>query len=437
MEPREAEGSDHAMRPAPRCRPPRRTLLSVASVVLAAPSVVGAQPACRADSGGLDLPPEFCAVIVVRDAGRPRHIVVAPNGDVYAALRGGRGVEGGILALRDTTGDGRADVVERFGDRRGGTGIALHDGYLYFGRNDAVLRYALRPGELVPSGDPQVVVSGLPSDRSHAAKSIAVTPDGSLFVNIGSPSNSCQEEDRALRSPGLDPCPELERRAGIWVFDAARLDQLQDDGERWATGLRNTVALTVHPGSGQPYGVVHGRDQLHQNWEYTERASAEKPSEEFHRLESGGRYSWPYCYHDSELGRLVTAPEYGGDGEDSGRCADLAEPLLAFPAHWAPNALVFYDGASFPGAFAGGVFIAFHGSWNRAPLPQGGYNVVFAPFENGRPTGNWAVFADGFAGDDPGPRSARHRPTGLAVGPDGSLYITDDHGGTIWRIFRP
>jgi len=213
--------------------------------------------------------------------------------------------------------------------------------------------------------------------------------------------------------------------------------QTLEDGERWATGLRNTVALAVDPSDGQLYGVVHGRDQLRQSWGFSEESSAEKPSEEFHRIERGRKYSWPYCYPDPEVGRLVTAPEYGGDGSDFRRCEGLTEPLIAFPAHWAPNALVFYEGHAFPDPYRKGMFIAFHGSWNRAPLPQEGYNVVFAPFEDGQPTGTWNVFADGFAGDDPGPRTARHRPTGLAVGPDGSLYITDDRGGTIWRVFRP
>jgi len=411
--------------------------LAAAVIALSAPGTGISQQPCGNDPPELELPEGFCAVVVVETAAHPRHVVVRRNGDVYAALRGGREAGGGILALRDTTGDGRADIVERFGDERGGTGVALHQGFLYFGRDDAVLRYRLTPRELLPSWEPETVVSGLPADRSHAAKSIAISGDGSLFVNIGSPSNSCQEEDRGSRSPGIDPCTELANRAGIWRFDANRLDQTPDDGERWATGLRNTVALAVNPSDGQPYGVVHGRDQLHQSWGYSEESSAEKPSEEFHRIERGRKYSWPYCYHDPTVGRLVTAPEYGGDGSDSRRCEGLSEPLIGFPAHWAPNALLFYEGHAFSDPYRDGVFIAFHGSWNRAPLPQGGYNVVFAPFEDGQPTGTWEVFADGFAGDDPGPRTALHRPTGLAVGPDGSLYITDDRGGTIWRVFRP
>ncbi|MDT8342764.1 MAG: hypothetical protein RQ751_14735, partial [Longimicrobiales bacterium] len=177
-------------------------------------------------------------------------------------------------------------------------------------------------------------VSGLPDVRSHRAKSIALGPGGSLFVNVGSPSNACQTRDRQPGAPGMDPCPELATRAGIWRFPAGATGLSQADGERWASGLRNVVALTVHPRDGLPWGVVHGRDQLHANWPdlYDERASAEKPSEELVRIERGARHSWPYCFHDPELGRLVLAPEYGGDGRTAGRCADLAEPLAAYPA---------------------------------------------------------------------------------------------------------
>ncbi len=130
----------------------------------------------------------------------------------------------------------------------------------------------------------------------------------------------------------------------------------------------------------------------------------------------------------------MLAPEYGGDGRKAGRCAEKIEPIVAFPAHWGPNGLLFYSGAQFPERYRGGAFIAFHGSWNRAPLPQGGYNVVFVPFAGDRPAGVWEIFADGFAGPDVSPRGAEHRPVGLAQGPDGSLYVSDDRGGRIYRI---
>ncbi|MGH7664333.1 MAG: PQQ-dependent sugar dehydrogenase [Gemmatimonadaceae bacterium] len=391
---------------------------------------------CADGNGGITLPDGFCATVFADSLGRARHIVVQADGDVYVALSNARrGARGGIVALRDTSGDGVADVTARFGDN-GGTGIALYNGALYFATDGAVLRYALAGDSLAPSGPPDTIVSGLPDDRSHTAKSIEIAPDGALYINIGAPSNSCQRQDRELESPGIDPCPQLERRAGIWKFDAGKPGQTQADGERYATGIRNAVAVELHPETNVLYALQHGRDQLHANWPdlYTEQESAEQPGEEFLRVRSGDDFGWPYCYYDTELGRKVLAPEYGGNAERAGRCTEIEEPLLAFPGHWAPNGLLFYSGEQFPERYQGGAFIAFHGSWNRAPLPQQGYNIVFVPFAEGNPSGDYETFADGFAGERKEPGAAAHRPVGLAQGPDGSLYITDDSRGRIWRV---
>jgi len=388
-------------------------------------------PACDSDNGGITLPAGFCAVVVADQVGAPRHLAVAPNGDVFLALEGRRG-GGGILALRDTSGDGKADVQQTFGSG-GGTGIALGKGALYFGTASTVYRYALRPGSLAPLGDPDAIVKDLPIG-GHSAKNLALAPDGrTLFVNIGSATNSCQVADRSSQSPGEDPCPELAYRAGVWRFDATQHDQTRTSGTRFATGIRNAVGLAFAP-SGELYATQHGRDQLGQNWSklFTVEQSAEKPSEEFFKLSEGDDYGWPYCYHDAELGHLVLAPEYGGDGKQVGRCKDKKEPLVVFPAHWAPDGLTFYGGTQFPARYRAGAFVAFHGSWNRAPLPQAGYRVVFVPFKDGKPVGTYETFADGFWKEDPaGPK---HRPVGVAVGPDGSLYITDDAAGRIWRV---
>jgi glucose/arabinose dehydrogenase len=406
----------------------------VTFLMLFGPGVEGvAAQASRCDpgNGGLELPAGFCAIVVADSIGRGRHLVVAPNGDILVALRRrGEGENGGLLALRDNDGDGRADMMERFGESSA-TGISLWEGFIYFAADDAVLRYPFEPGTLGPAGPPDTIVSGFPPQRRHAAKSALIDRDGSLFVNVGSPSNVCEVED----SPGQDPCPQLERQAGIWRFDAGRTGQTQADGERYATGLRNTFALTIDP-SGQVVGVQHGRDRLHQSWPalFTEEEGANKPSEELVRIGRGDDFGWPYCYHDPELERLVLAPEYGGDGMQSGRCAEKKGPEFAFPAHWAPEAIVFYTAEQFPARYRNGAFISFHGSWNRAPLPQDGYKVVFLPYEDGQPAAVFEVFADGFAGPEVGPRDALHRPTGLAVGPDGSLYIADDKGGRIWRV---
>ncbi|MGH7541764.1 MAG: PQQ-dependent sugar dehydrogenase, partial [Gemmatimonadota bacterium] len=233
---------------------------------------------------------------------------------------------------------------------------------------------------------------------------------------------------------------ELETRAGIWRFDAREPGQTQADGVRFATGLRNTFALAVHPETGQLWGVQHGRDQLHMSWpdRFTAEEQAEKPAEELVAIDEGDDFGWPYCYFDPALDEKVLGPEYGGDGTEVGRCAGKEAPAVAFPAHWAPNGLAFYTGEEFPERYHGGAFIAFHGSWNRAPLPQAGFNVTFVEFgKDGRPTGEWEVFADGFPGeawDGTSPNEAEHRPSGVAVGPDGSLYVTDDARGRIYRI---
>ena len=412
---------------------------AVALCLSASPTVrpSGALPACDSDNGGLTLPPGFCAVVVADQVGAPRHLAVAPNGDLFVALenRRGGGGPGGVLALRDTTGDGRADVQAHFGTA-GGTGIALTAGGLYFATKSTVLRYPMQAGQLMPIGEPQVIARDLPSDGNHTAKNLALSSDGkTLYVNFGSATNSCQVADRTLESPGRDPCPELAYRSGIWQFDAVKANQTGTSATRYATGIRNAVGLTIAP-NGQVWATQHGRDQLGQNWPkfFNDTQNAEKPSEELLQVNAGDDFGWPYCYHDLELGRLVLAPEYGGDGKQVGRCAQKKEPAVAFPGHWAPDGLTIYDGTQFPARYRGGAFIAFHGSWNRAPLPQAGYKVVFVPFKDGTPMGatTYETFADGFWKADPaGPK---HRPVGVAVGPDGSLYITDDAAGRIWRV---
>lgn len=394
-------------------------------------------PPCAPDNAGLTLPDGFCALVVadvqVGDSvAAVRHLSVAGNGDVFAALN-----TGGFVVLRDSDGDGAADIQRHYDSDRA-TGIALYDGYLYFAPDDSIIRYQWPDGALEPSGNAELVAGGLYREgRWHSAKGFAIGADGSLFVNIGAPSNVCMQQPRGQGQRGIDPCPLLEVSGGIWRFDANRTGQTQAaDGERYTTGMRNTFALTIHPETGSLFGVQHGRDALAGFWPdlFTTAESAEKPAEEFMRLERGQNYGWPYCYYDRERQMKVLAPEYGGDGEVQGRCADKALPVIAFPGHWAPEAVSFYVADQFPAPYRGGVFVTFHGSWNRAPEPQGGYNIAFVPFNGDDPAGDFAVFADGFAGDDVSPGGALHRPTGLAVGPDGSLYVGDDRGGRIYRI---
>jgi glucose/arabinose dehydrogenase/mono/diheme cytochrome c family protein len=329
----------------------------------------------------------------------------------------------------------------RFGDSvasgsAGGTGIAFYNGALYAEVNDRIVRYALPPGSITPTGAPDVVVSGLPLTGDHPMHPFAIDAQGGLYVDLGSATNACQVQNRMLNSPGISPCTELETRAGIWRYDANRTGQKFSPAERFATGLRNGEGIAFDS-AGRIYATQHGRDQLAENWPrlYKPEQGANQPAEELVRLERGADYGWPECYFDDTQQKLVLAPEYGGDGGNAvGPCAQKQASIAAFPAHWAPNDLVLYDGHQFPAAYQGGVFIAFHGSWNRAPFPQGGYNVVFQPLADGKPSEKYVVFADGFAGAVKDPGQAAHRPSGLAVGADGALYISDDAHGRIWRV---
>ena len=398
---------------------------------------------CAPDNGGITLPDGFCATLVADSVGRARHLDVAPNGDVYLKTRS---EEGGIAALRDTTGDYRADVIERFSDMTEPgegilweTGMVVHDGYIWASNTEAVYRWPMpEGGALVPDGEPEIVVSGFPEQESHDSKSIAFDESGNLYVTVGAPSNNCQEEERTAGSPGQDPCPQLERHAGIWRFDGDALGQTQRGGTHYASGIRNVVGLDWNAVDDALYVAQHGRDQLKTLWPdlYTQEESAELPAEEVLRLTDGANAGWPYCYYDWQQEKKVLAPEYGGDGQEVGRCSQYLDPVVAFPGHWAPNDLHFYRGEQFPERYRGGAFIAFHGSWNRTPLPQQGYKVSFVPFEDGTATGEYETFADGFAGVDPIPSrgDAEHRPVGLATGPDGALYISDSQKGRIWRV---
>ena len=397
-------------------------------------NLVSARMRPQACTSGLELPEGFCATLFADSVRGARHIVVAPNGDVFVNVQGN--FSPGILALRDTNGDGKADVRHRYpGD--GGTGIALEDNYLYATSTSSIIRYRLEPRSLTLLGKADTIVSGLPMAGSHHSHNFVVH-NHTLYVNIGSASNACQQQDRRAASPGNNPCTELETRAGIWEFDANRVGQHAADGRRFATGLRNSVALTRNPLDGNLYATVHGRDQLHDNWPelFSAEKSAENPGEELVRVDRGADYGWPYCYYDVDRHALVLAPEYGGNGATTGLCSTKVPPLMAFPGHWAPDGMVFYTGDQFPAAYRGGAFIAFHGSWNRAPLPQAGFRIAFAPFRFNRPVGTFTTFADGF---NPNPAPGRaspgtRRPTGITQAPDGSLFLTDDTGGTIWKI---
>jgi glucose/arabinose dehydrogenase len=410
---------------------------------------------CDPANGGIKLPAGFCATIFADTVRGARQLVVAPNGDVFVSQSNPQA--GGVMALRDADKDGHAEIREKILSGFVSTHVALFDGYLYTearpaqgGRGappvpTAIVRYTLPSGELKPTGGPDTVIASVPGGPGHTSRNFVITPQGTMYVNVGSPGNSCQPQDRAPGVAGADPCTELDTRAGIWQFDARQKGQTQTGAVHFARGIRNAVGIALNP-TGQLWVMQHGRDQL---WDWranlgitdsvaASKFNAETPAEELFQVNRGDDFGWPYCYFDPAQKKKVLAPEYGGDGKQIGRCADKKGNVAFFPGHWAPNALLFYTGSSFPAKYKNGAFIAFHGSWNRAPEPPGGYNVVFQPLANGRASGAYEIFADGFPSnltpESPAGTRGNHRPTGLAQGPDGALYVTDDAGGRIWKI---
>ncbi|TWR31094.1 sorbosone dehydrogenase [Mucilaginibacter pallidiroseus] len=385
-------------------------------------------------SGGILVPEGFTASLIAEDLGGARHIAVTPTGEIFVKLS--RPKDGkGILEL--TEANGKASVKTGFGDF-GGTGITIKNGYLYASSNEDVYRYKLNDkNEVVDPAKPEVIIKGLINRNQHESKSIVLDDAGNIYVNIGAYSNSCQIKDREKGSLGKPGCPILDSAGGIWKFKADKANQTYKDGVRYATGLRNVVGLDWNKQANQLFVMQHGRDGLHDLFPemYTTKQQAELPAECMYALKQGDNAGWPYIYYDGEQNKKMLAPEYGGDGKKEGD-SKFINPVAAYPGHLAPNGLLFYTGDQFPEKYKNGAFIAFHGSWNRAPEPQAGYFVVFQPFKDGKPDGKGEVFADGFSGsaENTAKGSAVRRPCGLAQGPDGSLYITDDVKGSVYKI---
>jgi glucose/arabinose dehydrogenase len=416
----------------------RLTFATAAAAAIAAVAAmnVGAAglPACDPDNGGLKLPQGFCALVAADDVGAARHMLAMPNGDLYVATQGSQGHPAGVVGLRDANGDGKFEVTERFGDKST-TGIAFRNGYIYIATISSVERFKITAGELKP-GPAEVVVADLPITRPHQDKGIAFDGRGGLYVSIGAPSNACQPQDRRPKVAGQDPCPLLDYSGGVWKFDENKPGQKQADGTRYATGMRQMPAIVWHDGA--LYAVMNNRDQLDTLWsdQFVGEDNQTRPAEPMFRIEQGANYGWPFCFFDYTQNKLLLNPEYGGDGKTVGRCAEFKLPIAAFPAHWAPVDVMFYTGTQFPVKYRGGAFIAFHGSWNRSPAVQDGYNVTFQPVANGKASGKFEIFADGFAGAQAPrtPNQATWRADGVAQAPDGTLFITESNKGRIWRV---
>lgn len=406
-----------------------RAIAPVVVCIASAACTRSSAPSCDA----LEVPPGFCATEFAPNVGPVRHVAVSASGVVYAALwREGRR-DGGIVALRDTNGDGRADIRERFGSE-GGSGLAVRDSQLFLGTWSTVRRWTLPRDELAPTGDGDVVVVGMP-ETEHGARSLAVDSGGHLYVNVGVPSNACERDYPQRDFRGQEPCAELASGGGIWRFRADSIAQEFSINARYATGLRHTVALTVDR-TGTVWGAPHAIDHLGSWWPdagYSREDAARLPSETLHRISLGGDYGFPYCMFDASAGRFVPAPAYIRSGAPPS-CDAAGHPDAVLDAHSAPMALQFYEGRAFPQRYRGGLFIALHGSLFRDPLPRTGYRVVFIPFENGVPSGPVEPFATGRRRLGGALGVGLIRPSGLAVDSNGALYISDDTNERIWRV---
>jgi glucose/arabinose dehydrogenase len=424
-------------------------LLGAIPSLAAAAEPASRSQTCSKDDSGLTLPAGFCATLFADGIGHARHVIVSGDNVIYVNTWSGRyygndtpHAGGFLVALKDSKGSGKADVIERFGETAqsggaGGTGIAIYDGALYAELNDKIIKYPLAKGVMTPHATPQVIVSGLPLTGDHPMHPFVIDDQGDLYVDVATATNSCQAKNRTLKSPGIAPCTELLTRGGVWLYSAKKTNQRFSPAERYATGIRNAEGFGLDRDGHRLFVTQHGRDQLHTNWpDVIKEADKEAtlPAEEVLLLKKGADYGWPQCYYDPFQKSLVLAPEYGGDGKSAGVCADKSAPAAIFPAHWAPNGMLYYADERFPERYKNGLFIAFHGSWNRAPYAQSGYNVIFQSLSGDHAGDHCEIFADGFAGSDKTPAKAAHRPDGLAIGPDGAMYVTDDVAGRVYQI---
>lgn len=336
------------------------------------------------ENRSLSLPKGFKVSVFAAGLKGPRFAAVGPDGVIYVSLPR----EGKIIALPDKDADGVADSVAVFAEGlERPHGLAFKGSELIVAEGGRVIRLKDENADLKADSRNEIS-NDIPEGGGHWTRSVAVSPDGVLFVSAGSSCNVCIEED--------------ERRAAVLRLSGSK-------AYVYAMGLRNTVGLAFHPDTGDLWGVDNGRDSL----------GDDIPPEELNKIIEGGDYGWPYCYGDR-----VPDPEFGSER----RCKDTIPPVVKMQAHSAPLGISFGKGLKFPGQYPDALFIGFHGSWDRS-TPTG-YKLVYVPFKKGRPSGGAADFVTGWFADG----DVWGRPVMPVVGKDGALYLTDDYAGAVYRI---
>lgn len=337
---------------------------------------------------GVEVPPGFEVNLFASGLNGPRFMHFGPDGALYIADRG----NDRVVALRDADGDGTADRQRVFAENLDSPhSVVFHQGAWYVGIPSGVIRLEDTDDDGI-ADQRQTVINDYPTD-GHNTRTVAFLPDGRMVVSVGSSCNVCIEDD--------------PRRAAVVVYDGG-----SGSGEKvFASGLRNAVGLAIHPDTGELWATNNGRDLMGDNL----------PPEAVYIVREGADYGWPFCHNGA-----IVDPDFGKPNS----CQDVVGPVINMQAHSAPLGMIFYTAQTFPEKYHGDLFIAFHGSWNRS-IPTG-YKVVRLALENSRPLGPVEEFATGWLDHDTGEVSGR--PVGLAIGPDGALYVSDDKAGMIYRV---
>ena len=339
----------------------------------------------------LTLPQGFTIQKFAEGLGEPRMLAIRDDSTVYVTRR-----EGDVMLLRDTNGDGKADMTKAVWQKDQVHGIALKGNQLYLVTVNEVFRADIKPDGTLK--EPKQIMKDLPDGGQHPNRTIAFGPDGKLYISVGSTCNACHET--------------RDENATLLVADA--------DGKNrkiFAKGLRNTIGFDWHPVTGTLYGLDHGIDWLGDN----------EQQEELNKLEEGSNYGWPYIYGDGKY-NPADAPPNGVPYETYAKQVTL--PVMQLPAHCAPLDMIFYRGNQFPEAYRNDAIVTLRGSWNRSEPT--GYKVIRIHFnEQGNPT-EYTDLVSGFLVNDD--QAQFSRVVGLASYPDGSVLVSDDTGGVIYRL---